>query len=101
MTPMLEKATRALEDGVHVWVDRDARVHELTGSELRALVTLVLKAVREPDEGMLRACWQNHHPWHENAPLPEDRPEGFDAMKADVQADWQAMIDHILSEEPK
>lgn len=64
----------------------------LEQAKATALVDAVIDALMEPTEAMYHACWQNHHPWGRNAPPVVDRAAMFDAMKANVLADYRAML---------
>jgi len=73
----------------------------LTNSEARTYAAAAIKAMREPTEAMLVKCWPHHHPWGENCPSPDDRPNGYAAMRDLVTKDWRACIDAALTEKDK
>jgi hypothetical protein len=64
------------------------------------LARAAIEGMKSPTDSMLLACWPLYHPWGENAPKPEDRPNNFAAMQEQVTAYWQAMIDAALTPPP-
>lgn len=99
---MIDRVARAMciADGMnpdHLPNEDYADGHEVQWMLYRNMAKAAIKAMREPTDDMLRACWTNHHPWRENAPPPEDRQMPFNEMCEQVKADWQDMIDAALN----
>lgn len=91
---MVERCARALAlDRAEPWEDMNDDERRSWTESARA----VIEALMEPTPEMILACWQNHHPWGRNAPVPEDRPDMFADMEHRVRADWQAMLRTTLS----